>query len=680
MDVPAPDGRQVLELKVAVGGKVSAGDALLVLAAERRAQPAAAAPASRSPRRGRRQRRAAAPSAKPAPRAAPRRRAAPCRARRRRSAKRMRARPCASSRASSASSSAACAARARRAASPPTTSKAFVKELMHGRRPGASALPAVPTVDFAKYGRVETEPLSRIQKISGPRLHASWVNIPHVTQHDEADITELEENARRSRSRRTSAASRSRRSRSSFVRAHVALAEMPQFKSSLSPDGESLVLKHYTHIGFAADTPNGLVVPVIRDADKKDLYEIASRFATLSERRTHGKLQSGRHSRRRLHDLELGQHRRAVLHADHQRTRGRDPRRLAQRVAAGLSRPRVRAAADVAVVALVRPSRHRRREGRALHDAALRDPRQSGAARRGDSVSRRRSADPRARGFSRRRRHRGPRQGRRHARGRRPARHARDGQGDDGRAGAARRDRRVRRDQEGRQSRRPAISCSRSTRPMSARPRSAREPAGCAAPRALQPRASARRPRRGGALRAAASAEVACGCAAGRQAPRGDRRRARRLHRGVPRGGPRSRGHARRTLADARRRLLERRLHPVESAAARRTRHRGSARDGLRTASRSASRRSTRQARRLEEQRRAPAHERPRDAREAAQGALSCAVRRGSRRRISSRSSATAPSSASISINASSPPAASRRRCRVCRTIRASSIRRARSS
>jgi pyruvate dehydrogenase E2 component (dihydrolipoamide acetyltransferase) len=107
----------------------------------------------------------------------------------------------------------------------------------------ASALPAVPAVDFAKYGRVETEPLSRIQKISGPRLHASWVNVPHVTQHDEADITELEE--------KRAALKDQARERgikltplAFIVRAcALALAEMPHFKSSLAADGESLVLK-----------------------------------------------------------------------------------------------------------------------------------------------------------------------------------------------------------------------------------------------------------------------------------------------------------------------------------------------------------------------------------------------------------------------------------------------------
>lgn len=169
--------------------------------------------------------------------------------------------------------------------------KAFVKGIMQGGETlGGPALPQVPQVDFTKFGDVEHKPLSRIQKISGPRLHASWVNIPHVTQHDEADITELE--AMR-KSLKDKAAERDiKLTPLAFViRACVlTLAEFPRFKSSLSSDGEQLVLKQYTHIGFAADTPNGLVVPVIRDADKKDIYELAAALGDLSARARDGKL------------------------------------------------------------------------------------------------------------------------------------------------------------------------------------------------------------------------------------------------------------------------------------------------------------------------------------------------------------------------------------------------------
>jgi pyruvate dehydrogenase E2 component (dihydrolipoamide acetyltransferase) len=170
--------------------------------------------------------------------------------------------------------------------------KAFVKEVVLGGGHGPAALPAVPTVDFAKYGQVETQPLTRIQRIAGPRLHASWVNIPHVTQHDEADITELEE--RRSALKGQAQERGIKLTPLAFIirACALALAEMPLFKSSLSLDGEHLVNKHYTHIGFAADTPNGLVVPVIRDADKKDIYELADALAKLSDRARSGKLQA----------------------------------------------------------------------------------------------------------------------------------------------------------------------------------------------------------------------------------------------------------------------------------------------------------------------------------------------------------------------------------------------------
>jgi pyruvate dehydrogenase E2 component (dihydrolipoamide acetyltransferase) len=170
--------------------------------------------------------------------------------------------------------------------------KSFVKEIMLGGAAAGAALPEVPEVDFAKFGAIETQKLSRIQKISGPRLHASWVNVPHVTQHDEADISDLE---KMRQSLKGKAAERGiKLTPLAFViRACVlTLAEFPTLKSSLSPDGENLVLKRYTHVGFAADTPNGLVVPVIRDADKKDIYELAASLGDLSERARDGKLKA----------------------------------------------------------------------------------------------------------------------------------------------------------------------------------------------------------------------------------------------------------------------------------------------------------------------------------------------------------------------------------------------------
>ncbi len=163
------------------------------------------------------------------------------------------------------------------------------------RAPGAGGggLPTIPAIDFAQFGPVETKPLSRIQKISGPRLHASWVNIPHVTQFDEADITDLE--ATRNRLKEKAAQAGIKLTPLAFViRACVkALQQFPQFNSSLDPSGANLVFKKYIHIGFAADTPNGLVVPVVRDADHKDIYKTARELGELSEKARAGKLTPG---------------------------------------------------------------------------------------------------------------------------------------------------------------------------------------------------------------------------------------------------------------------------------------------------------------------------------------------------------------------------------------------------
>jgi pyruvate dehydrogenase E2 component (dihydrolipoamide acetyltransferase) len=149
-------------------------------------------------------------------------------------------------------------------------------------------LPAWPKVDFAKFGPIEAKPLSRIQKISGPVLARNWVMIPHVTQFDEADITELE--AFRAKVNEENAKAGIKVTPLAFlVKAVVAaLKKFPQFNSSL--DGDNLVLKHYWHIGFAADTPNGLVVPVVRDADKKGVIEIARESSELAAKAREGKL------------------------------------------------------------------------------------------------------------------------------------------------------------------------------------------------------------------------------------------------------------------------------------------------------------------------------------------------------------------------------------------------------
>jgi pyruvate dehydrogenase E2 component (dihydrolipoamide acetyltransferase) len=174
--------------------------------------------------------------------------------------------------------------------------QAYVKNELSKPREAAAGggfgynLPPMQPVDFAKFGPVTEQPLSRIKKLSGGFLHRNWVGIPHVTQQDEADITELE-------AFRKAQAEEAKKSGIKFTMlgflmkaSVVALKQFPQFNASLSADGESLVLKNYYHIGVAVDTPNGLVVPVIRDVDKKGLLEIAKELGEVSGRMRSGKI------------------------------------------------------------------------------------------------------------------------------------------------------------------------------------------------------------------------------------------------------------------------------------------------------------------------------------------------------------------------------------------------------
>jgi pyruvate dehydrogenase E2 component (dihydrolipoamide acetyltransferase) len=160
----------------------------------------------------------------------------------------------------------------------------YVKHAMSiaGTQTGAGfAVPELPAVDFTQFGEVTVQPLTKIQKVAGRNLHRSWVTIPHVTQHDEADITELE--ALRARMKEQSGAKLTLTS--FFMKAVVVvLKAMPRFNASLDRTGENLVFKHYFHIGVAVDTPNGLVVPVIRDVDTKDLRSLAVELDEVSAR------------------------------------------------------------------------------------------------------------------------------------------------------------------------------------------------------------------------------------------------------------------------------------------------------------------------------------------------------------------------------------------------------------
>jgi pyruvate dehydrogenase E2 component (dihydrolipoamide acetyltransferase) len=299
MEVPSPAAGTVKEIRIKVGDKVSEGALVLMLEAGTEAPPvtAKAAPASAAPvapvaAAAQAAKPAPAPAVKPAPAAAPaavavdeagfgKAHASP-------SVRRF-------SRELGVDLS-----RVKGSGPKDRVTKedvqAFVKTELSKPR-GAEGggglgfnLPPMQPVDFAKFGPVTTQPLSRIKKLSGGFLHRNWVSIPHVTQHDEADITELE-------AFRKTQSDEAKKSGIKFTMlgflmkaAVVALKQFPEFNASLSPDGESLVLKNYFHIGVAVDTPGGLVVPVIRDVDKKGLLEIAKELGDLSGRMRNGKI------------------------------------------------------------------------------------------------------------------------------------------------------------------------------------------------------------------------------------------------------------------------------------------------------------------------------------------------------------------------------------------------------
>jgi pyruvate dehydrogenase E2 component (dihydrolipoamide acetyltransferase) len=290
MEVPSPLGGKVAELKVKVGDRVSEGSVILSLVTD---AAAAAQP----------QRAAAAPSAAappPSPAAASPVTAVPV------AASAAPGVPAAAFDIPYAGPSVRKRARERgidlrqvKGSGPrgrilPQDVDAFTKAPEPAARPPASAaaggldLLPWPKVDFAKFGPIETKPLSRIKKISAANLHRNWVMIPHVTSHDEADITDLEEF--RVRLNKENEKSGARVSMLAFMikAAVVTLKKFPEFNSSL--EGENLILKKYYHIGFAADTPQGLVVPVIRDADKKGVIDIAKEMGDLAKLARDGKL------------------------------------------------------------------------------------------------------------------------------------------------------------------------------------------------------------------------------------------------------------------------------------------------------------------------------------------------------------------------------------------------------
>ncbi len=171
----------------------------------------------------------------------------------------------------------------------------YVKDLAKGNVKGAatgggSALPAIPDVDFSQFGEIDTQPLTKLHKLTAANMHRSWVNLPHVTQFDDVDISELEDF--RAGLKREAEQRGVKLTPLPFLlkAAAVALQAHPKFNASLSADGENMVYKKYIHIGIAVDTPAGLVVPVIRDVDKKSLWDLAAESAELANKAKNRKL------------------------------------------------------------------------------------------------------------------------------------------------------------------------------------------------------------------------------------------------------------------------------------------------------------------------------------------------------------------------------------------------------
>ena len=285
MDVPAPFDGVVKEVKVKVGDTVSEGALIFVLEASAGAASAAAAPApAAAPAKAAPAAVAVAPAPTPTP--------APV-------AATPAAAPVASGGKAHASPSVRAFARelgvdltlvkgtAEKGRISKDDVQQFVKAAMSqprgaGGATGGMQVLAMPVIDFAKFGAVETQPLSRIKKISGANLHRNWVSIPHVTQFDEADISEME--AFRKQIGAEYAKQNIKITPLVFMLKAVvaALQKFPEFNASLDASGENLVLKKYFHIGVAVDTPNGLMVPVLRDVDKKGLVQLAKELGEIS--------------------------------------------------------------------------------------------------------------------------------------------------------------------------------------------------------------------------------------------------------------------------------------------------------------------------------------------------------------------------------------------------------------
>jgi pyruvate dehydrogenase E2 component (dihydrolipoamide acetyltransferase) len=307
MEIPSPAAGVVRELKIKVGDKVSKGSPILLLSATAGAAPAAAASAAPA---------TSAPLAAPAPAQAPSRpaasapAAAPAPSPRpvpREPQEEVGAMPHASPSVRKFARELGVDLRQVQGSGPKgrilhTDVQAFVKGALSKGPTQVSAkagtplpfnLPAWPEVDFAKFGPVETKPLSRIQKLSGPYLHRNWISIPHVTQFDEADITDLEA-FRKAQTAETEKKGFKLTMLAFMIKACVtALRQFPVFNSSLDKSGENVIIKKYYHVGVAVDTPGGLVVPVVRDADRKGVFDLAHELADISKLARDGKLKPG---------------------------------------------------------------------------------------------------------------------------------------------------------------------------------------------------------------------------------------------------------------------------------------------------------------------------------------------------------------------------------------------------
>jgi pyruvate dehydrogenase E2 component (dihydrolipoamide acetyltransferase) len=290
MEIPAPEAGTVKEVKVNIGDKVSQGDLLITM----EVSAAAAAAASET------EKAEAAPAPAPetaTPAAEPEKPAAPAPA------------PAPANRPPPVTPSPVDEAGFRKAHASPSVRKfarelgadlgqitgsgnkgrilkqdvkAFVKKVLTSGASGGLGVAPMPEIDYSQFGDIETQPLTKINKLTGQFLHRNWVTVPHVTQFDEADITELE--AFRKQLNEEHKAEGIRVTVLAFLMKALvsALKEFPRFNSSLDATGENLVLKKYIHIGVAVDTPDGLVVPVIRDCDRKSLTDLASELIEVS--------------------------------------------------------------------------------------------------------------------------------------------------------------------------------------------------------------------------------------------------------------------------------------------------------------------------------------------------------------------------------------------------------------